>query len=81
MYNKWIEANERECNMAMLTQAQRDELEMLIDATGLSQVLDAIAQICEEKADHVQASYGDRTTAGSWRRDARQIEQKLNIEN
>lgn len=35
------------------------KLEQLIDAHGLSAVLDALARIAYEKAEHIQSSYGD----------------------
>lgn len=48
---------------------QHDEqaaLEKLIDACGLQNVLYAMENICEEKRDHIETSYGDVDTAQPW---------------
>ncbi|MGH8235392.1 MAG: hypothetical protein ACREXP_00030 [Steroidobacteraceae bacterium] len=42
------------------------ELEKLIDERGLAGVLESIAGICGEKADHIRASYLDETLADNW---------------
>ena len=42
------------------------ELEELIDTYNVETVLDAIAGICGEKADHIRASYDDRALARVW---------------
>ena len=38
-------------------------LEEMIDEHGVSNVLEAIATIMSEKADHIRSSYDDRTLA------------------
>lgn len=50
-----------------LTQAERDTLESLIDGAGLSPVLEALSLICDEKAEHIESSYGDKGLARQWR--------------
>lgn len=50
----------------MLTQTECDKLESLIDSHGLAAVLDAMAQIAFEKAEHIVSSYADATTARHW---------------
>lgn len=50
----------------MLTQEQLSELEALIDATSLSAVLQGLANIAGEKADHVATSYDDAMTSRVW---------------
>ena len=43
----------------------RDELELMIDAYDLSEVSTAIAQICYEKAQHIEENY-DNGDADGW---------------
>lgn len=51
-----------------LTQPERDALESLIDAAGLSPVLEALSEICAEKADHIESTYTDSAPlARRWR--------------
>jgi hypothetical protein len=56
-------------------------LEEIVDRQGLQGVLNMLAQICEEKADHIRVSYDDMVTAGSWKRDANRIAQWKPLEN
>lgn len=49
-----------------LTQLERDALEALIDSANLEAVLQGLSLICEEKADHIIASYSDRSLAKRW---------------
>lgn len=49
-----------------LERGERDTLESLIDAAGLCAVLQALSEICGEKADHIRASYSDAVTARAW---------------
>jgi hypothetical protein len=50
-----------------------DELERLVDETTLGSVLDALAEVAFEKAEHVSASYSDEPLARLWRRASRQL--------
>lgn len=43
-----------------------DKLEKLIDQYGLNAVLESIARICAEKADHIRSSYSDDDLAEVW---------------
>lgn len=43
-------------------------LEAMIDESGLGDVLDALAEICEEKAEHVESNWQDRSLARLWTR-------------
>lgn len=43
-----------------------DQLENLIDENGLSTVLDAISEICGEKAEHLHANWQDKNQANQW---------------
>ena len=60
--------------MATFGQAQRDELEALIDLGGVEEMLSALVMICNEKADHVMTNWQDRNLARVWQRCAREID-------
>lgn len=45
----------------------KQTLEQLIDKMGLDHVLQAISEICSEKADHIRASYSDKVLERQWR--------------
>jgi hypothetical protein len=51
------------------------DLEMLVDRHGLKQVIDMLATICEEKAEHVSINWQDIHLARSWKRDANKLAQ------
>mgnify|MGYP001601658365 CR=1 FL=1 len=51
-----------------------DELESLIDANGLSAVLESIADICREKANQASDNWQDTPLARLWVRNAGRIE-------
>ena len=57
----------------MLTQSELMELELVIDAHGLSKTLNAIAEICAEKAAHVGATWTDRELESRWNRCAAKV--------
>ena len=57
----------------MLTESERYELETIIDAHGLSKTLNAIAEICAEKAAHVGATWTDRELESRWNRCAAKV--------
>lgn len=42
------------------------QLEQLIDTYGLKNLLIALADICSEKAQHVQENWGDRQLKKNW---------------
>lgn len=42
------------------------EIEEEIDRSSLDEMLSTIAEICDEKADHIRASYSDDDTADWW---------------
>lgn len=49
-------------------------LEELIDAQGLASVLETIAGICAEKAQHIRTSYGDLTLSKTWDKAADRVQ-------
>ena len=44
----------------------RDTFESAIDLHGLANVVDALAEICTAKADHIRSNWQDRATAAPW---------------
>lgn len=52
--------------MRGLTPKEVDELEMLVDRTSIVRVLEALGDICSDKAEHVSGNYGDRALARRW---------------
>jgi len=48
----------------------RDTLEMLVDRKGLAGVVEALAEIADEKAEHVRSNWQDEPLAKAWERDA-----------
>lgn len=51
---------------AILSQDQKYKLEAMIDATSLSIVLEAIAEVCSAKADHIRENWADTALAMDW---------------
>jgi hypothetical protein len=52
--------------MRDLTSGEKEDLERLIDKTGLQAVLMALSEICGEKAGHIESMWQDRVTARVW---------------
>lgn len=48
-------------------------LESMIDSEGVSGILEEIADICFEKAEHIRENWQDRVTAKSWEKDANAV--------
>lgn len=44
----------------------REQLEQLVDRFGLGMILDELAIICDEKAEHVQSNWQDGHLAKVW---------------
>ena len=51
-----------------LSQVDMDRLEAMVDNVGLSWVVDALAEICFLKADHIEQTWQDRALALAWSR-------------
>lgn len=49
-------------------------IEKHIDRIGLPQMLELIAIICDEKAEHIAANYGADTLIGAWERTAKDLD-------
>lgn len=57
-----------------LTTIEREQLEMLVDAHSMADVLDALEIIANEKAVHISENWQDRPLAKLWANAARQID-------
>ena len=69
-------------NKTMWNPKDRETLEKLIDAHGLMEVIEALAVIAGEKAEHVRVNWQDSSLAESWHRDAAHLEKvALRLEN
>jgi len=44
------------------------DLEAMVDRNGLPHVLDALATICFEKAEHLRSNWQDESAAKEWER-------------
>lgn len=53
----------------------QDHIESLIDRHSLNYVLNCVAQICFEKADHVVSTWGDKPLANQFEETAVSLEQ------
>lgn len=53
---------------------KRDDLEQMIDRMGLSRVLFLMAEICAEKADHIETTWQDRPLSREWIKDAKALD-------
>ena len=53
-----------------------DVIEQTIDATSLARLLEIVAEICHEKAEHLRSNWQDVNAAKSWESDAAKL-QKL----
>lgn len=49
-------------------------LETSIDSSSLADVLEALAEICREKAQHLQENWQDERAANLWNRAANRVE-------
>jgi hypothetical protein len=50
-----------------------EQLEEIIDSHGITNVLEAIEQVCYEKAEHVQSNWQDRPLAKAWEKVATKL--------
>lgn len=65
-----------------MKQETKDQLEIIIDSNGLNAVIDALAAIACEKADHIRSNYQDEHLAKSWEKDQKRLDSIMEkIEN
>ena len=50
-----------------LTPAELNQLEMLVDATSVNAVLQALSEVCGLKAEHIESNWQDTVLAHHWR--------------
>lgn len=50
------------------------ELEPLVDASSLSDVILALARVCDEKAEHLAINWQDENAAKEWSKAARTLD-------
>ncbi|KKN52655.1 hypothetical protein LCGC14_0610490 [marine sediment metagenome] len=50
----------------MTEEKLQNELEALIDATGLDKVTEALAVVCYKKAEHLRCTWQDKQSATTW---------------
>jgi len=53
-----------------MTREQIEQLEKLVDTYSLAQVVEALATIASEKADHIRSNWQDEHMAKCWERAA-----------
>ncbi len=51
-----------------------EALEPLVDASTLSDVILALARVCDEKAEHLLINWQDKNRAKAWERAARMLD-------
>ena len=52
---------------------ERADLEALVDRWGVRGVMDALAAVCADKAEHLRANWQDGRLAAGWELDGRRI--------
>ena len=52
--------------MTLATYEVVDSLEAMIDASTLATVVDALAEVCYMKADHIRENWQDNITSRPW---------------
>jgi hypothetical protein len=57
----------------MITEITRAQIEFAIDTMGVSGLLSAIAEICNEKADHLRENWQDNAAAKDWDKTAHKV--------
>lgn len=57
-----------------MTTEHATELELMVDRYSVAEVLEALASICREKADHIRTNWQDNATAKEWDKRANALE-------
>lgn len=50
-------------------------LEAMVDRNGLRLVLDLLAEVCHDKAEHIRTNWQDKHTAAAWTQAAVRVKQ------
>lgn len=53
-------------DMAKISRDDKDDLEQILDRTGVRGLFEALAEIASEKESHVQEAWQDRALAKQW---------------
>lgn len=56
-----------------LRASDKEQLEAFVDGHGLTTVCEMLAEICEDKAEHLRVNWQDEPTARMWERDAKRL--------
>lgn len=51
-----------------------EKLEDLVDANNLVDVINALSQVCHEKAQHIEENWQDKRLAKTWETAARKLD-------
>ena len=62
-----------------MTPQEREALEGLIDRHSLTAVLELLAEICSDKADHIRTNWQYHPTAACWERAAVELVRILDL--
>ena len=54
-----------------------EALENLVDKTSLEDVVDSLAELCLEKAEHLESNWQDTKSASSWLKCAKILEKAI----
>jgi hypothetical protein len=54
----------------MTKQDLQNEIEKLIDASTVQEIVEAISIVCGEKSSHIESAWQDTRLAKAWRHDA-----------
>ena len=57
------------------TQTVKDATEAYIDDLGVARLLDALADVCRDKAEHLESNWQDHAAGHDWEHAAKQIDQ------
>lgn len=57
----------------------KDQLEATIDKMGVDSVLSLVETICDEKAEHIESNWQDKTLARHWSQLARAVERSARL--
>ena len=64
----------RETYVASVVRDNLAKLENEVDTGTLGGVIEILAMVCREKADHLRSNWQDEQAAKSWERDAKKLE-------
>jgi hypothetical protein len=60
--------------MPNLSRERMEELESIIDSASLADVVEALAEIAREKAEHIRSTWQDAATAKPWDSAAKRLD-------